>query len=50
MLDYQPVDFLDFFCSCMKIIHENDMFKDSINPSDIVRENLKIFILDYDCF
>ena len=50
MLDYKPKDFLEFFCQCMRYIHLNDMFKESENPSDVVRKNLKIFVNEYDCF
>ena len=50
MIDVQPIDFLDFFCNCMKRIHEENMFSESVNPSDVVRENLKIFVNEYDCF
>ena len=50
MLDCKPLDFLDFFCSCMRYIHLNNIFKESENSSDIVRKNLEIFVKEYDCF
>ena len=50
MLDYRPTDYLDFFCISMRHICLNKMFVDSPNTSDIVRDNLKYFIEDYDCF
>ena len=50
MLDYKPVDFLDFFCLCMRYIYLNNMFTESENCSDIVRKNLELFIMEYDSF
>ena len=49
-LDYKPLDYLDFFCKCMKIIHVEGLFSESVNPSDIVKENLIRFLGEYDCF
>lgn len=50
MLDHKPKDYLDFFCHCMKVINKNELFSESMNPSDLVRDNLLMFINDYDCF
>ena len=46
----RPTDFLDFFCQSMKVINEHGLFGESLNPSDIVRNNLIIFVHDYECF
>ena len=50
MLDHKPCDYLEFFCFCMKHINENELFVESMNPSDLVRDNLIMFINDYDCY
>ena len=50
LLDYNPLSSLDFFCLCMKRIYENDIFRESLDISNVVKHNLNIFICDYDCF
>ncbi len=50
MLQYKPLDFLDFYCKSMKYINVNKLFQESSNPSDIVRSNLIIFVNENDCY
>ena len=50
LLDYKPESELDFFNIAMGIIRDRNLFGDSLDPTDVVLENLKIFIFKYDCF
>jgi hypothetical protein len=50
LLDFKPTSELEFFQIAMRIIKEENLFEDSIDPTDIVLENLKFFIAKYDCF
>jgi len=50
LLDFKPEFELEFFDIAMIIIKEENLFEDSIDPTDIVLENLKFFLTKYDCF
>ena len=50
LLDFKPRSELEFFHIVMRIIKEENLFEDSIDPADIALENLNFFIAKYDCF
>ena len=50
LLDFKPKSELEFFQVAMTIIKEEKLFEDSIDPANVVLENLKVFITKYDCF
>ena len=50
LLDFKPRSELEFFQIVMRIIKEENLFEDSIDPADIALENLNFFITKYDCF
>ena len=49
-LDCDPSNSGEFFCFCLKRINERNIFQDSANISQVIREYLAIFISEYDCF
>ena len=49
-LEFKPTNFLDFFCVIMKYINDYELFIESENPSNVVRDNLVYFIQEFDCF
>ena len=50
LLDFKPRSELEFFQIVMRIIKEENLFEDSIDPANIALENLNFFITKYDCF
>ena len=48
-LNSRPQNGHEFFVNVMKTIVENEMFTDSLDPSDVVRQNLIYFMLEYEC-
>ena len=48
LLDYKPKNLLEFNHYAMRKIIDNNLFIESPDPFVIMRENLEIFIQDYD--
>ena len=48
-LKFKPQNGVEFFDNVMKIIAENEIFTDCPDPSDVVRQNLVYFMLEYEC-
>ena len=49
-LTTKPQNGVELFNETMKTIAESKIFTESLDPSDIVRENLLYFLSEYDCF
>ena len=50
LLDYKPRSEFEFIQIVMRIIKEENLFEDSIDPVGVALENLNFFITKYDCF
>ena len=48
-LNSNPQNGVAFFDNVMKTIVENELFTDSPDPSDVVRQNVIYFMLEYEC-
>ena len=48
-LNSKPQNGVEFFDNVMKTIVENELFTDSPDPSDVVRQNVIYFMLEYEC-
>ena len=49
-LTFKPVTILEFYSYCLREIETRNLFSDSSNPNDILKESLKVFAEEYRCF